>query len=418
VAYTKSKGLVHLAEAAYDISNPNGVARLTKRSLMLRDSVVFLTLLLITAALYVVTLFLFRSFESHRQDLARDWAARGTAALQQNQPAAALSALRAALSYSPDNRDYQLLLAQALAESGRTEEATNYFLGLWSARPGDGFVNLQLARLARKRKQFQQADNYYRAAIYGDWQGDGALRRRETRIELADYLAQQGNRASARNLLLVAAGNAPDTEPINLLIADKLISINAPDDALTYYQRAVTDQPNDYAPAAKAGITAYRLGDYETAHTLLTRAEQLAADSKSTPPDPQLVSEATRLNHDAARMLELSLSRELPAVERARHIRLAASVVQERLKSCTARATLPGAPLAFPVLNARWNSAESLLDDNLANNAAAQDSLTQLIYDTELQTASVCGPPASGDDALLLLLAHKAQATPANGASR
>ena len=75
----------------------------------------------------------------------------------------------------------QLALAQALAASGHVNEAENYFLNLWQSRPGDGLINLQLARLERSRGREQQATEYYRAAVFGTWDGDALTRRRDTR---------------------------------------------------------------------------------------------------------------------------------------------------------------------------------------------------------------------------------------------
>ena len=61
-------------------------------------------------------------------------------------------------------------------------------MNLWVTQPGDGFINLELARLSAKKKDPQNAIKYYRASIYGTWEGDGVVRRREVRLELARYL--------------------------------------------------------------------------------------------------------------------------------------------------------------------------------------------------------------------------------------
>src|SRR6185437_15818288 len=144
---------------------------LAKRRLFLRDSLTFLVLTLITGALFLVTLFLFRSFMSHRAELAVRWSGRGQEALRAGKPEEAIMALRTGLSYAPETRSYELLLAQALAEAGRTEEASSYFTGLWVTQPGDGFINLELARLAAKKSDTQNAIKYYRASVYGTWEG-------------------------------------------------------------------------------------------------------------------------------------------------------------------------------------------------------------------------------------------------------
>ncbi len=52
-----------------------------KRALLLRDSLTFLVLTLAALILYAATSFLFRSFEERRDDVARDYTARGQAAL-------------------------------------------------------------------------------------------------------------------------------------------------------------------------------------------------------------------------------------------------------------------------------------------------------------------------------------------------
>ena len=122
-----------------------------KRRLILRDALTFLSLTLITAVLFAITLFLFRSFASHREELAQRWSARGQEAMSSGHPDQAIVALRTALSYAPGERSYELLLAQALGDAGHTEESYNYFLGLWETQPGDGFTNLRLARLAVRR---------------------------------------------------------------------------------------------------------------------------------------------------------------------------------------------------------------------------------------------------------------------------
>ena len=428
-----------LTEAAYDIAKGDEGAGLTRGALLLRDTLVFLALLLITVVLFGVTYFLFRSFESHREDLAHDWAARGQAALQHGQPATAVSSLRAALSYDPDDHANQLLLAEALAASGRTEEANNYFLNLWSARPGDGFINLQLARLARRRGETQQAIEYYRAAIYGDWQGDGLERRRDVRLELAAYFAQGDDISAARTELLILAGNAPDNAPLDLLIGDKLMGIGDPADAMTYYSRALAANPHSYTALAKAGMAAYGMNNFETAHTLLSRAERQKSEAPEartpqartpeartpeartpqapqTPETraPQLAAQVSTLAHNADRLLELSVSRELPAAERARHIRSAAAIAQARLNNCIAQATPPGAPAALPTLTARWKaSVSSASMAHLTTDATEQDTVAQLIFDTEMQTAAVCRPPGPSDDDLLLLLARNAHDTAA-----
>jgi tetratricopeptide (TPR) repeat protein len=161
--------------------------RLARRQLILRDAFSLLTLFLITAVIFVLTLFLFRSFTNHRQELGARWKARGEVALHAGHPAVAIDDLRSALAYVP-SRDTEIELATALADAGKTQEATVYFTTLWESAPGDGTINVQLAHLAAKDGNEAQAIFHYQSALDGTWQGNGYDRRREVRLEMARYL--------------------------------------------------------------------------------------------------------------------------------------------------------------------------------------------------------------------------------------
>jgi tetratricopeptide (TPR) repeat protein len=386
-------------------------AATSRRGLILHDSLAFLALLGASVALFGVTLFLFNSFQAHRADLAQRWSARGRMELSRNQPEQAVSALRTALSYGSegtDERANQLLLAQALDAAGHTDEATNYFLNLHDATPGDGSINLQLARLARRKDDEAEADNYYRAAIYGSWEGDAVIRRRQTRLELADYLIQQHQLAEARNELFTVAGNAPADVQLDLDIARKLETAGFVQDALTFYQKAATADPHARLPLELAGTAAYNLGDYAEAERLLNHALVERPAPNHTAEQQQHLE---ALAENARRIQQLNLTRDQPAAERADHILNASKIAQARLQSCLK--ANPSSTLTS--LNARWTAATAGTAGDrrtLLENAAAQDTWTNLVYTTEQDTAPplnpVCGQP-TGDDALLLRLADAAQ---------
>ena len=81
----------------------------------------------------------------------------------------AISALRTALAYLPDNFEYRLKLAEALAAAGHTRQAQAYLRALWDEEPGNGTVNLELARLAASA-DIADVLRFYHGAIYGVWQ--------------------------------------------------------------------------------------------------------------------------------------------------------------------------------------------------------------------------------------------------------
>jgi tetratricopeptide (TPR) repeat protein len=374
--------------------------KLATRRLLLRDGLTVFILFSVAIALFGITSFLFRSFQSHRDELAREWSERGQSELQQGRPEEAISSLRAALSYAPDDGASQLLLARALANAGRTEEAINYFLNIWASSPGDGFVNLQLARLMRRKGDVQGAIEYYRASIFGTWQGDGAVRRREVRLELADYLIARHDLSSARTELLIAAGDAPENAHLDQMIGDRFQAAGDLTDALTYYQKAIADDPRNGRALESGGRVAYALGDYATAHTLLTRALE-----QTNPKSQQ--QDLTSMAESAERLLELMLSQDLSPDERTEHILFASRVARARLNSCSLRFnSAAGIPLSLQDIKARWKAASGVTNRRmLMENPEYRDRMTKLIYDTELQTRQLCGLP-TGDDALLLLLAN------------
>jgi tetratricopeptide (TPR) repeat protein len=377
-----------------------------KRRLILRDALTFLTLLLVTAVLFLVTLFLFRSFASHRQELALRWSARGQSALSSGHPDQAIIALRTALSYTPGQRSYELLLAQALGEAGHTEESYNYFLGLWETQPGDGFINLSLARIAAKKNDPQAAINYYRASIYGTWEGDGVLRRREVRLELARFLLAHHDPATARTEILIAAGNAPDDASLTLTLASLLEQAGSPRDALTLYDKVLAQQPKNQTALLAAGRLHYDAGHFDDAHRMLQQAIQ-----SHTPADEALAPTMQTMLENSTQILALEPSKHLPTTERVARILRARDLAKKRFDACNAQiSAASGLSAPLQHLSTQWLSPQaSLSRSNLTNDPTQQDATMQLVFDTETQTARICGPP-TGDDALLLLLAQRSNA--------
>ncbi|WP_353068267.1 hypothetical protein RBB75_12530 [Tunturibacter empetritectus] len=375
-----------------------------KRKLILRDSLTFFSLLLVTIVLFLMTFFLFRSFTSHREELAQRWSARGQAAINAGHPDQAIVALRTALSYAPGQRSYELLLAQALGDAGHTEESFNYFLGLWETQPGDGFINLSLARLAAKKNDVQAAINYYRASIYGTWEGDGTLRRREVRLELSQYLIAHQDLSIARTELLIAGGNAPEDIPLSLTLAQLLEQAQAPRDALTYYRKVLAHEPKNQLALQSAARLEYDSGHFDEAHRLMEQSihqqEASAATHETiTPSDKEML-------EDSARILELAPLKKLPNNERVTRILEARTLAKKRFDACSTQ--LPVASgMSSPLqdLAAKWLTQDATSNRAaLLNDPTQQDATMQLVFDTETQTSKICGPP-TGDDALLLQLA-------------
>lgn len=380
-----------------------------RHRLLLRDSVTFLTLTAFTVVLFSATLFLFRSFTAQQQQLARRWSDRGRVELAQGRPERAVTSLRTALTYAPGERSYELLLAQALGNAGHTEESYTYFTGLWDRTPGDGLINLRLARLSAIKGDREDAVNFYRASIYGTWPGDAIVRRQEARLELAQYLIAQKDLASAREELLVAGSNAGHNPDLDRHLSDLLVSAGDPRDALDYDLKALADRPSDAAAAVAAARLSNQLGD--TPQTLHLTGRALHLLTGSDPATVEAEHDMRTLRSELERLQQLDPVESLPAAERARRVLEDATLAQQRLASCLANNTsVPPASLA--ALSSQWSAMQPSLNAHaLIQNPDLENATMHLIDTTETSTPGLCGAPA-GDDALLLRLAQQhAQAT-------
>jgi tetratricopeptide (TPR) repeat protein len=419
--------------------------RIERRRLMLADSLSLVTLFAVTALLAVLTNYLYQSYSFHQVELANRWLQRGEQALRDGKPQAAIDALSSALAYSPSQRSTEIKLAEALASAGRIQEATVYFNALLESQQGSGLINLQLARLAARQGNTSQAIEDYQRAIYGNWEGDGYVRRRDVRFELINYLISHQMLDQARSELLVAAGNAPEDDiSVQLEIARTMEKAQDPADALHIYKAVLHRHPTLQEALDGAGRTAFELGRYLEAKRYLARAlESSSVDREQTAAlaeDRDMLSEATRL-------LQLYPSSRLSSRERNTRILTDRKLAMARLAECTQEkasapaktsevasapapkggsnplqslasrfsrqtakptANQPAPPPADPLqaLTARWQQPPAKLTlAHLEDDPELAQTQIQLIYDTELVTQQVCGTPA-GDDALLLKIAQ------------
>jgi tetratricopeptide (TPR) repeat protein len=379
--------------------------RQAKRRLVLRDSLAFFSLTVISVILFTLTWGIFSSFSEHRVELAQRWYQRGRADLAANRPADAVTSLRAALSYAPEQHEYQLLLAEALAQAGDDDEARAYFSTLWEAEPGDGALNLQLARLSAKRpKDKDETVRYYRASIYGVWEGDGTERRRAVRLELIRYLIRIGNLGSAQNELLIAAGNATDDPGVRLEIAGLMAQAGDFNSALTQYQRLLAVDPGNVAAREGAAEIAFQLGHFATVAKLLH-------DETGGSVHLQTLLERT------TRILALNPADGLSNNERVARILKLRQIAQTRWDACMVKIETPSSlPAALPTamaaevqaLAVEWKNDEAkTLRASLPGSLDRQQREISLVYRTEALANRVCGA-ASGDDELVTLLAKSA----------
>jgi tetratricopeptide (TPR) repeat protein len=425
------------------------VERLAKRRLVIQDTLALLGIFASTCVLGVLTYLIFQSYSQHQQDAAARWKRRGEAALVKGNANAAVFDLQMALGYVKADRGTEMELASALAQAGRLLEATAYFNTLWDREPGNGIINLQLARLAGRQHQTASAIQHYHAAIYGVWEGDGAIRRRQVRLELVRYLTSQARFGEARDELLIAAGNDTNTRSL-LEVAELLAHAQAPNDALRLYREVASRRPIVTEAVEGAGQMAFAMEHYRTANLYLDRAVTVAGSGA-----PPLVNRPlTERNLQITRaVLAAYPSPQLPERERQGRVFHAYETARARFASCSRQVQgggggtgsnngtsdgagaepasqgvqtgeaqkagtqnhgtqnhgtqTGGAPNAdeMAALAARWQKEPPRLRiADFDRNPEIEAAAMQLVYDTEQITARACGQP-TGLDAILLRIA-------------
>jgi tetratricopeptide (TPR) repeat protein len=328
--------------------------------------------------------------EAHRAEhraLAQEWGARGEAALADGRFDEAAEAFRSALRFAREDRTLRLRLAEALAGAGRRAEARAYLLGLWQEQPGNARVNLELARLAAAAGQTDEAARYYQNAIQGAWAEGAEQRRRETRFELAAFLASQGEGRRAEAELMTLAANLPPDAPLWRRAGDMFQAIGAHRRALEMYEAALAAEPADVDALRGAGEAARALGDHAAVVRYLQRVPADAADAE------------TALALDTSRQY-LAIDpyrRGLSARERATRVRRALERAGARIKGC------PDAP---GVVELQPRIAAALRTETiaaLARDAERLDAALALAFEGLRATQQGCEPLTPLDRALLLL---------------
>ncbi len=387
-----------------------------RRKLILDDSLALLGLTGISIVIAVLTYFFFNSFRQHRSVLEKRWYVRGEQALAAGNPQYAVEAFRSALSLSAANPTYELSLAEALAAANRNDQAYAYFSSLYDAQPGDGFLNLQLARLEVKRQNPARAIQYYRSALTGLWYGHGAEQRFQIRLELAKYLMSFGENTQAQGDLLTAEGNSLDHAGRLFAVAELLEQARDPSDAWTAYRRV-----EQHAGATAVQVlqsllgearVAASMGQYKRAALALDRYNAKARQHPAAASLEQRRAAQQQLSQ-LQRLLQLVPFYALPPQQHAERVLLAANIAHRRYTACVSQLQLPAGSgqnvsssdaAALAALGTQWDQMGPINPRKLPRDPALRQSLMAWTNQAEILTAKLCGAP-SGDDALLLQLA-------------
>ncbi|HMD85590.1 MAG TPA: tetratricopeptide repeat protein [Terriglobia bacterium] len=352
--------------------------------------------------LFVITGFAVRVYHAVERGFAEDWYTRGEEDLRAGRAEAALADFRTALSYSHDDERYQLRLAQALMAAGQSRgagsEARTYLLNLLEHEPGNGTVNLELARLAARDHAVSDALRFYHGAIYGEWDDDPVLRRRAVRLELVEFLLDAGQKDAARAELIALAADLPDDPPLQTKVGDLLLRVAGYDDALKLFRQALREEPRLAPALAGAGECYFQNGDYAQAERYLTRPVQQ---------DPHLTQAAAMLDIAQAVLRLDPFNRRLDNRERARRAALDFNSALMRLQKCAAQRGIDlkatgGDPLQ--ALSAQAAQLQPRAQQRyLSRDSELLSQVMDTVFEIEQSTAHTCGEPQGLDLALLLM---------------
>ncbi len=232
---------------------------------------------------------------------------------------------RAALGYAHDNFDYQLSLARALRDTGRTAESETYLIGLWERTPQEGAVNLALGRLFAREQLFDKAIQYYHNAIYGLWPGDPDTKRRDTEFELIGFLLQHKAYPQAQAELITMAAALPDDPGLRLRVAQLFAQSQDYEHALAQFQQVLRSDHENQAALYGAGQAAFQLGRYRTAQGYLRNAVRS---------DPQNAQAAQSLKIASLVLQADPFAPRISDAERNKRVRSAFQAAGERLDNC------------------------------------------------------------------------------------
>jgi len=380
-----------------------GAARLAElvrhdRAAPVGVGVAFVLLFLLTSAL--------AGWHHQRQRrFARDWSSRGEALLRAGRASEAAEAFENALVHGRDDPGRQYRLAAALVAAGRDARARTYLLALWQRRPGDGPVNLELARLEARAGRLDEAIRYYQHAVHGSWDtGDPLGARHRVRLELAEKLAEQGSNARAEAELITLAAERPRGAEESVRLGELLLRVGAPRRARDLFRSALAAKPRHVAALSGAGRAAFAAGDYVSVRPYLERALKERPDAE----DARLLAVAQQV------LASDPLRPRLSAAERGRRAGAAWRAALARLAACSVApegAPPPGAgPAAAESLRLRLEDRRPPSGAALARDPDLREEVMERVFEVETWAARKCGEPQGVDLALTLLARRRAEA--------
>jgi Tfp pilus assembly protein PilF len=365
-----------------------------KNDLVVREPLLIGILVLITIAFSALTHSYSQAYDRKRSALGMEWFERGKKALANNQSTAAIEDFRTALLYGPRNWDFNMCLANALTQAGQTEQALNYYLGLWQTRPNNGPINLQLARLSARRGDANAAERYFNGAIFGDWPENASANRREATLELIHFYLDRGDTGRAESQLIILSDNLPEDPQLHTRMADLFAHVGDDQRALNQYRDAEQLNSNYVLALEGAGEAAFRLGDFRVSQAYLMHSLKLDESNDS----------AKKLLATIQSVFQLDpYERGLSEAEKIKRTIRTFDIAGNRLQSC-ANSPQVSVTASTALRLERWKQLKTMATTRfLTQNPEEMETLLEFSVSSENLAQSKCGEPSPDDSAILAI---------------
>jgi Flp pilus assembly protein TadD len=357
------------------------------------------------------------SYKAKQRSTAYTWQMRGERDLREGRSADAVEAFENALVYDRENASYRLQLATALVQAGRFDEAQSHLRNLWEERPADSTVNLQLARLAARRGDLEEAERYYEGAIYGVWpdQQNPFSQREQVRLELAGALIKARRMQRAQAQLMTLSAELPTSSERRKEVGDLLMEAGVPRMAFQQYMEART--------RTKGSTNLYALELARAAFAQNDFALAVKWANTATRENPRS-EEARNLAKTASQVLDSDPYQSgIGERRRAERVIRGFRTADARMAKCfsiylvgpnagNAAASLPGMTpeILKQVGNFRTWGAQlrsQMIVNHVQHRDDLQENAMRFVFQTEQFTAKTCSEPLTVDDTALIALSKE-----------
>jgi len=376
----------------HDLSTGPSIRALS--SLLRRETIILILLATAAVPLFFMTRTMAAWNRENNVAFGRAWYARAREPLQQGEYDTAIEYLRKAGAADRDNMEYSLVLAETLRNAGQSTEARQILLRLRNAKPDDGRINLDLARISEVDEEPDEARRYYHQALYGLWpKKDLEAKQAEIRLELVNFLVARRDVTNVVSELLILASEENSDAASKVHLGSLFLRVDEPSRALHEFVEALKLDPTNAVAMAGAGEAEFKLGNDLAAISKLKDAGR-----RST-----LSTEAQHALDLATLILSTDpLTNGISARERTRRLSQALVLARGRLDLCRSKSALLNADEAEPLAAEATQLEQRIAREKTVTDLDFLRQGLRVASRMERAGAAECDPRSDADEALVL----------------